>query len=174
MCLLCPPPAFQELFRLLAAVSGRRPASRCKRHRPLPGKGNGLSFLGGNKMKSSAKTAEGQTKGPASRVTLKTIQQAAKRIRNSIYLSPFMRSETFSQLTGNSLFLKLENLQMTGSFKERGALNKILLLTPDERRRGVIAASAGNHAQAVAYHASKRGIASQIVMPLTTPLVKVS
>src|ERR1700734_4228894 len=98
-----------------------------------------------------------QTKGPAgSTVTLKTIQQAAKRIRNSIYVSPFMRSETFSQLTGNSLFLKLENLQMTGSFKERGALNKILLLTPEERRRGVIAASAGNHAHAVAYHATKR------------------
>ena len=129
-------------------------------------------------MKSStrkAKTqANGRAEGPASTVTLKTIQQAAKRIRDSIYLSPFMRSETFSQLTGNSLFLKLENLQMTGSFKERGALNKILLLTPDERRRGVIAASAGNHAQAVAYHATKRGIASQIVMPLTTPLVKVS
>jgi threonine dehydratase len=85
-----------------------------------------------------------------------------------------MRSETFSQLSGNSIFLKLENLQMTGSFKERGALNKILLLTDDERRRGVIAASAGNHAQAVAYHATKRGIASQICMPLTTPLVKVS
>ena len=107
-------------------------------------------------------------------VTLKAIQQASKRIRSSIFVSPFMRSETFSQLSGNSIFLKLENLQMTGSFKERGALNKILLLTDDERRRGVIAASAGNHAQAVAYHATKRGIASQICMPLTTPLVKVS
>jgi threonine dehydratase len=107
-------------------------------------------------------------------VTLRTIQEASKRIRSSIFVSPFMRSETFSQLTGNSIFLKLENLQMTGSFKERGALNKILLLTDDERRRGVIAASAGNHAQAVAYHATKRGIASQICMPLTTPLVKVS
>ena len=107
-------------------------------------------------------------------VTLKAIRQASKRIRSSIFVSPFMRSETFSQLSGNSIFLKLENLQMTGSFKERGALNKILLLTDDERRRGVIAASAGNHAQAVAYHATKRGIASQICMPLTTPLVKVS
>lgn len=107
-------------------------------------------------------------------VTLKAIQQASKRIRSSIFASPFMRSETFSQLTGNSIFLKLENLQMTGSFKERGALNKILMLTDDERRCGVIAASAGNHAQAVAYHATKRGIASQICMPLTTPLVKVS
>src|SRR5580704_11716378 len=107
-------------------------------------------------------------------VTLQTIQAAAGRIRDSIFRSPFVRSETFSKLTGNSIFFKLENLQMTGSFKERGALNKILLLTEEERRRGVIAASAGNHAQAVAYHATKRGIAATICMPLTTPLVKVS
>jgi threonine dehydratase len=107
-------------------------------------------------------------------VTLQTIQNAVARIRDSIIVSPFTRSETFSKLTGNSIFFKFENLQMTGSFKERGALNKILLLTDEERRRGVIAASAGNHAQAVAYHATKRGIAAQICMPLTTPLVKVS
>jgi threonine dehydratase len=107
-------------------------------------------------------------------VTLQSIKAAAGRIRDSIFLSPFVRSETFSRLTDNSIFFKLENLQMTGSYKERGALNKILLLTSDERRRGVIAASAGNHAQAVAYHAAKRGISAQICMPLTTPLVKVS
>ncbi len=107
-------------------------------------------------------------------MTIETIEAAAKRIHGSIFLSPFVRSETFSQLTGNSIFFKLENLQMTGAFKERGALNKILLLTAEERRRGVIAASAGNHAQAVAYHATQRGIAAQICMPLTTPLVKVS
>ncbi|HKS81995.1 MAG TPA: threonine ammonia-lyase [Candidatus Acidoferrales bacterium] len=107
-------------------------------------------------------------------VNLQEIQAAAGRIRNSILVSPFERSEAFSQLTGNAVFLKLENHQMTGAFKERGALNKILLLTPEERQRGVIAASAGNHAQAVAYHAAKRGIRAQICMPLTTPLVKVS
>jgi threonine dehydratase len=107
-------------------------------------------------------------------VNLQAIQAAAGRIRNSILVSPFERSEAFSQLTGNAVFLKLENHQMTGAFKERGALNKILLLTPEERQRGVIAASAGNHAQAVAYHAAKRGIRAQICMPLTTPLVKVS
>ena len=95
-------------------------------------------------------------------VTLQTIQAALGRIRESIFLSPFTRSETFSRLTGNDIFFKLENLQMTGSYKERGALNKILLLTDDERRRGVIAASAGNHAQAVSYHATKRGIVAQI------------
>lgn len=107
-------------------------------------------------------------------LNLKDVQAAAERIRSSIIVSPFVFSENFSQLSGNTIFLKLENRQTTGAFKERGALNKILLLTADERRRGVIAASAGNHAQAVAYHASKRGIAAQIVMPLTTPLVKIS
>ena len=107
-------------------------------------------------------------------VTLQTIQAAAARIRDSIFLSPFVRSERFSKLTGNTIFFKFENQQMTGSYKERGALNKILLLTEDERRRGVIAASAGNHAQAVAYHATKRGISAQICMPLTTPIVKVT
>ncbi len=107
-------------------------------------------------------------------VTLETIEAARDRIGDSVFLSPFMRSETFSKLTGSSIYLKLENLQMTGSYKERGALNKILLLTDDEKRRGVIAASAGNHAQAVAYHATKRGIAAQICMPLTTPIVKVT
>ena len=107
-------------------------------------------------------------------VTLKSIREAAARIRGSVYLSPFVRSETVSRISGNSIFFKLENLQMTGAYKERGALNKILLLSDEEKRRGVIAASAGNHAQAVAFHATKRGIASLICMPLTTPLVKVS
>jgi threonine dehydratase len=107
-------------------------------------------------------------------VTLKMIRQAAERIRGSVYMSPFVRSETFSRMTGNSVFFKLENLQMTGAYKERGALNKILLLSDEEKERGVIAASAGNHAQAVAYHSTKRGIASLICMPLTTPLVKIS
>src|SRR6266852_3858296 len=107
-------------------------------------------------------------------MTLRAIQDARERIRGSIVVTPFVHSEKFSLQTGSSIFLKLENLQMTGAFKERGALNKILTLTEEERRRGVIAASAGNHAQAVAYHATKRGIKAQICMPLTTPLVKVS
>lgn len=107
-------------------------------------------------------------------LTIQAIRDARARIRDSIYLSPFVRSETFSQLTGNSIHFKLDNLQMTGAFKERGALNKILLLNDDERRRGVIAASAGNHAQAVAYHSTKRGIKAEICMPLTTPITKVS
>src|SRR5437762_10116615 len=107
-------------------------------------------------------------------ITLDDIHSALRRIRKSIYLSPCARSETFSRHTGNSVYLKLDNLQRTGAFKERGALNKLLTLTEDERARGVIAASAGNHAQGVAYHAGRHGIRAQIVMPLTTPLIKVS
>jgi threonine dehydratase len=107
-------------------------------------------------------------------VTLSAVREALARVRDSIYLSPCPRSEYFSQLTGNSVYLKLDNLQRTGAFKERGALNKLLTLSPEERSRGVIAASAGNHAQGVAYHAGKHGIRAQIVMPLTTPLIKVS
>ena len=107
-------------------------------------------------------------------VTLRDVETAYRRIRDSIHVSPFVESRHFSGLTGNTVFLKLENLQMTGSFKERGALNKILTLTPDEQARGVIAASAGTHAQAVSYHATQRGIRARICMPLATPLVKVS
>jgi threonine dehydratase len=107
-------------------------------------------------------------------VTLPDIKAALGRIRDSIYLSPCARSETFSQVTGNEVFLKLDNLQRTGAFKERGALNKLLTLRGEERTRGVIAASAGNHAQGVAYHAGRHGIRAQICMPLTTPLIKVS
>lgn len=107
-------------------------------------------------------------------ITLADVQGALGRIRQSIYLSPCTLSATFTQLTGNSIYLKLDNLQRTGAFKERGALNKLLTLTPEERGQGVIAASAGNHAQGLAYHAGKRGISAQICMPLTTPLIKVS
>jgi len=107
-------------------------------------------------------------------VTLAEINAAMARIRDSIYLSPCARSEYFSEHTQNSVYLKLDNLQRTGAFKERGALNKLLTLTPEERSRGVIAASAGNHAQGLAYHAGRHGIRAQICMPLTTPLIKVS
>src|SRR5271156_368889 len=107
-------------------------------------------------------------------IALNDIQTALRRIRSSIYLSPCARSETFSESTANQVYLNLDNLQRTGAFKERGALNKLLTLSPEERARGVIAASAGNHAQGVAYHAGKLGIRAQICMPLTTPLIKVS
>ena len=107
-------------------------------------------------------------------ITLADVQAALGRIRPSIYLSPCTFSATFSQLTGNSIYLKLDNLQRTGAFKERGALNKLLTMSAQERDQGVIAASAGNHAQGLAYHAGRRGVKAQICMPLTTPLIKVS
>jgi len=107
-------------------------------------------------------------------VQISDIEAARARIRDWVYLSPSATSETFSRLTGCKVSFKLENLQMTGSFKERGALNRLLLLTPEERARGVIAASAGNHAQGVSYHATRQQIKAQIVMPLTTPMTKVS
>jgi threonine dehydratase len=107
-------------------------------------------------------------------VSFGDVQAARQRIREFIYCSPAPHSAALSQMTGQQVFLKLDNLQRTGAFKERGALNKILTLTDDEKRRGVIAASAGNHAQAVAFHATQRGIKARIVMPLMTPLVKVS
>ncbi len=110
----------------------------------------------------------------AAAVTLATVRQARERINGFIVNSPCRQSVELSSMTGAEIYLKLDNVQRTGAFKERGALNKILTLTDDEKRRGVVAASAGNHAQAVAYHACARDIRAQIVMPLMTPLVKVA
>ncbi len=102
------------------------------------------------------------------------IAAARERIRGEVYYSPCQRSHDLSEMAGHPVYLKLENLQRTGAFKERGALNRLLQLTPEERDRGVIAASAGNHAQGVAFHAARLGICARIVMPQPTPLVKVS
>jgi threonine dehydratase len=107
-------------------------------------------------------------------IQLSDIQAALERIRSDIRVSPCTHSEAFSELTNNSIFLKLDNQQRTGAFKERGALNKLLTLNQVERAHGVIAASAGNHAQGVAYHAGRHNIKARIVMPLPTPLTKVS
>ena len=109
-----------------------------------------------------------------SSVDLEDIRAARGRVRDAVVLTPCDRSPILSGLTGQEVFLKLENRQMTGAFKERGALNRILTLTAEQSGRGVIAASAGNHAQGVAYHATRRGIRATIVMPETTPLVKIT
>jgi threonine dehydratase len=106
-------------------------------------------------------------------IALADVQAARARQQGAIFQSPCARSEILSRMLGCELYLKLENLQMTGSFKERGALNRLLLLTASERASGVIAASAGNHAQGVAFVAQKLGIAATIVMPRNTPLIKV-
>jgi len=107
-------------------------------------------------------------------VTLADIQATRARIRDTVRWTPAPYSESLSRESGNELYLKLENLQVTGSFKERGALNRLLLISEDERRRGVITASAGNHVQGVAYHAGRLGIRAQIAMPVFTPIVKVA
>lgn len=107
-------------------------------------------------------------------VSLQEVQAASARIGDAIPKTAMLMSETLSQLTGAEIWLKFENLQFTGSFKQRGALNTLLSLSQEERARGVIAVSAGNHAQGVAYHAAKLGIRATIVMPCGTPTVKAS
>src|SRR3984957_13112700 len=107
-------------------------------------------------------------------ISLADVAAARERVREAIYYSPCPHSQMLSGETGRQIYLKLENLQMTGSFKERGALNRIAMLTSAQAAKGVVAASAGNHAQGVAYHETKRGIRALIVMPLATPLVKVT
>ena len=106
--------------------------------------------------------------------TIDDIRAAAKRIQGAVVRTPMLVSRTLSEIIGAEVWLKFENLQFTAAYKERGALNKLLQLSPEERARGVIAASAGNHAQAVAYHARRLGIPATIVMPEPTPTVKVT
>src|SRR3569623_1427715 len=107
-------------------------------------------------------------------VTMADIQAARARIAGRVHESPCTASRAVSEATGARVSFKLENLQPMGSFKERGACNRLLRLTPDERRRGVIAASAGNHVLGVAYHAQALDIPATIVMPQSSPLVKVT
>jgi threonine dehydratase len=106
--------------------------------------------------------------------TIEDIRAAARRIDGAVIRTPMLVSTTLSEIIGAEVWLKFENLQFTAAYKERGALNKLLQLSPEERQRGVIAASAGNHAQAVAYHAKRLGIPAVIVMPEPTPTVKVT
>ena len=106
--------------------------------------------------------------------TLADIQAAAARIDGAVIHTPTLHSRTLSELVGADIWLKFENLQFTAAYKERGALNNLLALGEDERRRGVVAASAGNHAQAVAYHGKRLGIPVTIVMPVSTPTMKVT
>ena len=107
-------------------------------------------------------------------VTFKDIEAARERIAGAVYYSPCPPSIPLSEITGMEIFCKLDNLQRTGSFKERGARNALAQLPPDQQKRGVIAASAGNHAQALAYQGKLLGIPATVVMPRFAPLVKVS
>jgi threonine dehydratase len=108
-------------------------------------------------------------------VALVDVEAAARRIAGAVVQTPTLLSSTLSERTGATVYVKLENMQFTGSYKERGALNRLLMMREEgERTSGVIAASAGNHAQALAYHARRLGIPATIVMPAPTPSVKVS
>src|SRR5437764_1357427 len=106
-------------------------------------------------------------------LTLDDIQAAAGRIAGHVERTPCRRSRTLSEITGAEVWVKFENQQFTASYKERGALNRLARLSDAERRQGVIAASAGNHAQGLAYHGQRMGIPVTIVMPRGTPHVKV-
>ncbi|HEY2662316.1 MAG TPA: threonine ammonia-lyase [Caulobacteraceae bacterium] len=106
-------------------------------------------------------------------LTFAQIEAAAERLAGQIERTPCRHSKTLSRITGAEVWVKFENLQFTAAYKERGALNKLLQLTQDQRRRGVIAASAGNHSQGLAYHAQRLGVPVTIVMPKATPFVKV-
>jgi threonine dehydratase len=107
-------------------------------------------------------------------VSLADIEAAARRIEGQVVRTPTLLSSTLSERTGATVYVKLENMQFTGAYKERGALNRLLQMAPEQRSRGVIAASAGNHAQALAYHARRLGVPAVIVMPAPTPSVKIS
>src|SRR2546425_1502802 len=106
-------------------------------------------------------------------MTLADIETARRQLTGAILRTPMLPAPKLSALTAAEVYVKYENLQVTNSFKDRGAFNKLASLSPTARARGVIAMSAGNHAQAVAYHAARLAIPATIVMPLTTPFVKV-
>ena len=114
------------------------------------------------------------TQAPASHIGLEQIEAAREVIKGQVVRTPTIAAPKLSELTGAEVYIKCENLQFTNSFKDRGALVKLASLSESEARRGVIAMSAGNHAQAVAYHARRLGIPATIVMPEHTPFVKVA
>jgi threonine dehydratase len=113
------------------------------------------------------------TRVESAAVTIDSVRTAQARLAGHVENTPCLHSRTLSQITGAEVYLKFENLQFTASFKERGALSKLATLTAEQRARGVIAVSAGNHAQGVAYHAQRLGIPAVIVMPRFTPTVKI-
>lgn len=124
-----------------------------------------------NATLSSASSAANAN--PAAQLTIDDIRAAHVRIRDAIIRTPTLESRTLGEMVGARVFLKFENLQFTAAYKERGALNTLLLMPVEQRERGVIAASAGNHAQGLAYHGARLGVPVTIVMPQTTPMVKV-
>jgi threonine dehydratase len=120
----------------------------------------------------SSRPSEAEVPGPEA-LTLATIRAAARAIEGAVVKTPTMHSITLSEITGADIWLKFENQQFTAAYKERGALNALMSLSDEQRQRGVIAASAGNHSQGLSYHGTRMGVPVTIVMPRTTPTVKV-
>ena len=114
-----------------------------------------------------------QSKTAEQQLTIDDVRAAAQRIEGAVVRTPTMHSKTLSRITGAEIWLKFENLQFTAAYKERGALNALLMMDEERRERGVIAASAGNHSQGLSYHGTRLGVPVTIVMPKTTPMVKV-
>ena len=121
----------------------------------------------------TAKTAFANIAEAREALTIADVRAAAERIKGAVVRTPFLRSQTLSHIAGCDIWLKFENLQFTAAYKERGALNALLHLTEEQKKRGVIAASAGNHSQGLSYHGTRLGVPVTIVMPRTTPTVKV-
>jgi threonine dehydratase len=150
--------------------NGRPHGKACSVNGPCPGPARGATL----NPRGGAMGAPRRPPRTAAMISLSDIEAARRRVADHVVLTPCTPSETFGEMFGGRAWFKFENLQRTGSFKERGALNRMLGLSPEQRERGVIAASAGNHAQGVAFHARRLGIPATIVMPERTPLIKVS
>ena len=133
----------------------------------------GQNLFSGSPIKAFGLTRVPMTEKATDLLTLETVQAAAERIKGAVVHTPTMHSITLSEITGAEIWLKFENLQFTAAYKERGALNALLLLTDEQRNKGVIAASAGNHSQGLSYHGRRLDVPVTIVMPRTTPTVKV-
>lgn len=118
-------------------------------------------------------SAETASRSATARLTIADVRAAAKRIDGAIVKTPMLHSQTLSRIAGCDIWLKFENLQFTAAYKERGALNALMLMDEERRARGVIAASAGNHSQGLSYHGTRLGVPVTIVMPRTTPTVKI-
>ena len=121
----------------------------------------------------TAKPAFASSAAAREALTIDDIRAAAERIEGAVVRTPMMQSKTLSEIAGCEIWLKFENQQFTAAYKERGALNALLHLTEEQRQRGVIAASAGNHSQGLSYHGKRLGVPVTIVMPRTTPTVKI-
>ena len=155
-------------YRALANAAARR-----KLPNELPLRPHATNRRGIMSTQPASPQPQGSRRQTRPDLTIEHVRAAAARIAGAVVDTPMMHSITLSEITGADIWLKFENLQFTAAYKERGALNALLLLNDEQRARGVIAASAGNHSQGLSYHGTRLGVPVTIVMPRTTPTVKV-